>query len=210
MGLTQKAMTFPFRFLCHVTIVALLVLSFACAKKPPPAPVPPESVAGERAPYVIGVTDVLAITVWRNQELSMQVPVRSDGMISVPLVDDVQAEGLTPEELKEVLTEALSEYISNPDVTVVVKEMNSNVVSIIGGGTAQSGVLGLRRETRVLEAIAAMGGFTVWAKRSKVKILRPTPDGIVEYRFNYKAFLKGKAPDSNIVLKPGDTIVVPD
>ncbi|MBW2275636.1 MAG: polysaccharide biosynthesis/export family protein [Deltaproteobacteria bacterium] len=201
---------FHFRSACCVALVALLALSSACASKPPPAPVPPETVAGERAPYVIGVTDQLSITVWRNQELSVLVPVRSDGMISVPLVDDVQAEGLTPEELKEVLTEALSEYISAPDVTVVVVEMNSNVVSIIGGGTARSGVLPLRRETRVLEAVAAMGGFTVWAKRNKVKILRPTPGGMLEYRFNYGAFLKGKAPDSNIVLKAGDTIVVPD
>ena len=193
-----------------MALVALVLLSFACSSKPPPAPAPAESVPGERAPYVIGVTDLLSITVWRNTELSVNVPVRSDGMISVPLVDDVQAEGLTPEELKEVLTEALSEYISAPDVTVVVLEMNSNVVSVIGGGTQRSGVLPLRRETRVLEAISAMGGFTIWAKRNKVKILRPAPEGMIEYRFNYGAFLKGKAPDSNIVLKAGDTIVVPD
>jgi polysaccharide export outer membrane protein len=193
----------------RIGLASLLALGFACAK-PPPAPVPPESAVGERSPYVIGVTDRISVTVWKNQELSINVPVRSDGMISVPLVDDVQAEGLTPEELKEVLTEALSEYISAPDVTVVVTEMNSNVVSIIGGGTGRSGVLPLRRETRVLEAIAAMGGFTVWAKRNKVRILRPTPEAMLEYRFNYGAFLKGKAPDSNIVLKAGDTIVVPD
>ena len=198
------------RTIACLVLAALVASSFGCAKKPPPAPVPPESMAGERAPYVIGVTDQLSITVWRNEAMSVKVPVRSDGMISVPLVDDIQAEGLTPEELKEVITEALSEYISNPDVTVVVLEMNSNVISVIGGGTARSGVLPLRRETRVLEAIAAMGGFTVWAKRNKIRILRPAPEGMLEFRFNYSAFLKGKAPDSNIVLKPGDTVVVPD
>ena len=179
----------------------------ACIGPPPMPPEPP--TVGERETYVIGVTDQLQITVWKNPELSGALVVRSDGMISVPLVDDVQAEGLTAEELKEVITEALSEYIANPDVTVVVLGMNSNTVSIMGG-VGRSGELSLRKETRILQAIARSGGFSVWAKKNQVKILRPTQAGVVEYRFDYGAYLAGKAPGSNIVLKAGDTIVVPD
>lgn len=195
-----------------VGIALLLLLQgllLACNGGPPPPP-PMETVPGERAPYVIGVTDVIRIGVWGNEQLNVTVPVRSDGMISIPLLDDVQAEGLTPLELKEVITEELSEYVMNPDVTVLVIEMNSNVVSLIGGGLPRSGVIPLKREMRVLEAIATMGGFTIWAKKNKVRIIRKTPEGLVEYRFNYGAYMAGKAPDSNIVLMSGDTIVVED
>lgn len=192
---------------CAVASMFLLSSFFgACAHEVPPPP--PEVVAGERAPYVIGVMDVLGIAVWKNPELSISAAVRPDGKISVPLLDDVQAEGLTPQELKEVITEALSEFISTPDVTVLVREMNSQTIFLLGEGVARNGTLGLRREMRVLEAIATMGGFTVWANKNRVRILRKTRTGMVEYVFNYGAYLAGKAPDSNIVLKAGDTVVV--
>jgi len=197
--------------LLMVAIAGAFGLAVACA-----APVSmPVSMSGEaqsvsgREVYVIGVTDQLMINVWKNPEFSSRLVVRSDGMISVPLLDDVQAEGLTAEELKEVVTEALSEYISNPDVTVVVMGMNSNTISIMGGVNRQ-GELPLQKETRVLQAIARSGGFSVWAKKSQVKILRQTQDGLVEYRFDYDAYLAGKAPGTNLVLRAGDTIVVPD
>lgn len=190
-------------------LVALTGLIAAGCVEPPPMPPEPGGV-GERAPYVLGVTDQLQITVWKNPEISARVVVRSDGMISVPLLDDVQAEGLTPQELKEVLTDRLSEYIMNPDVTVVVIGMNSNTVSVMGG-VARTGEIPLQRETRVLQALARAGGFTTWAKRGSVRVLRQTDDGgLVEYRFDYDAYIAGKAPGTNIVLKPGDTIVVPD
>lgn len=191
------------------SLASMLLLSgflVACAGQAPPPPV--EVVPGEREPYVIGVMDVLGIAVWKNPELSVAVAVRPDGKISVPLLDDVQAEGLTPQELKEVITEALSEFISNPDVTVMVREMNSRMIFLMGEGVARNGALGLRSEMRVLEAIATMGGFTVWAKKSRILILRKSPSGIVQYVFDYGAYLAGKDPDSNIVLQPGDTIVV--
>lgn len=183
------------------------VLAFGCAAQG--APPPPEPAPGERGEYVIGIPDLLKIVVWRNPELSVEVPVRSDGKISVPLVDDVQAEGLTAEELKEVLTEALSEYVTAPDVTVIVEQINSHTVTIVGA-VGRSGQLPLVRQTRVLEAIATMGGFTPWARRDRVKIIRPTESGTVEYVFNYGAYASGKAPASNLLLKPGDTVVVPD
>lgn len=187
-------------------LVPLCGLLVACAA-PPVAP-PPEVVAGERPPYEIGVTDVLGITVWKNPELGVAVPVRPDGKISVPLLDDVQAEGLTPQELKEVLTEALSEFIAAPDVTVLVREMNSQAVYMLGEGINGNGALPLRKEMRVLEAIATMGGFNAWAKKNRIRILRKTRSGPVEYNFNYGAYMAGKAPYSNIFLKAGDTIVV--
>lgn len=178
-----------------------------CAR--PGAEHPPEPAPGLRDTYVIGIPDLLRVSVWKNPELTVDVPVRSDGKISVPLLDDVQAEGLTAEELKEVITERLSEYIVSPDVTVMVVGMNSNTVSVMGG-VMRTGLIPLQRQTRVLEAIARSGGFSTWAKKGQVRILRQAPEGLVEYRFDYGAYLAGKAPDSNIVLQPGDTIVVPD
>ena len=189
-------------------LVCVAVVGFAIGCTPPP-PLPPSRGVGEREPYVIGVTDMLQVAVWKNPELGGSVVVRTDGMISVPLLDDVQAEGLTPEELKEVITEALSEFVTNPDVTVIVGGMNSNTVSVLGG-VGRSGELPLQKETRVLQAIARSGGFTTWAKKDRVRILRPTPQGLVEYRFDYSAYLAGKAPGTNLVLRAGDTIVVPD
>ena len=187
-------------------LATILLAALACAG---PAIVPPHTPP-EEGPYVIGVTDVLLVNVWKNPELSLNVPVRSDGMISVPLIDDVHASGLTPNELKEVVTAKLSEYITAPDVTVVVTEMNSNSISVVGRGVVRSGLVPLRRTTRVLDAIAAIGGFNSWAKTNRVVVLRRVGEGVVEYRFNYNHFVSGKAPESNFVLMPGDTIVIPD
>jgi polysaccharide export outer membrane protein len=108
-----------------------------------------------------------------------------------------------------VITAELSEYVVAPDVTVSVTQMNSNVASVMGG-VSRAGMVELRRDTRVLEAIARMGGFNNFAKRKKVRIMRPTGDGFIEYIFNYDAFLAGKAPGTNMVLKAGDTVVVPE
>lgn len=188
---------------------SVCVSALACGVRgisPPPADPKPM----ERPTYVIGVTDLLRITVWKNEELNVQVPVRPDGKISVPLLDDVQAEGLTPVELKEVLTRELSEFVAAPDVAVIVLEMNSQVVSVVGdvGRNAQ---LPLTKDMRVLEAIAAVGGFNTFADKSDIRIVRRRPDGSeAEFAFDYEAYIKGKAPGSNIVLQNGDTIIVHD
>lgn len=188
-------------------VVAMTVLGVGCTGVGL-AP-PPEAEAGTREEYVIGVPDVLKVVVWRNPDLSVEVPVRRDGMISVPLVDDVQAEGLTPRELKEVLTEALAEYVTAPDVTVIVQQTNSHTVTVVGG-VARSGQIPLTRQMRVLEAIATMGGFNAWAKKDRIKVIRKVDGKLVEYGFNFGAYSAGKAPESNLLLKPGDTVVVPD
>jgi polysaccharide export outer membrane protein len=189
-------------------LAALAAGSAACAGRslsPPPADPTPE----ERE-YRIGVTDMLKISVWRNTELSIDIPVRPDGKISVPLLDDVQAEGLTPQELKEMLTKELAEYITAPDVTVMVLQMNSRFVSVLGGVRTE-GRVPLTRDLRVLEAIASVGGFDTFAQKSDVRIVRRGDDGSeAEYRFDYDDYISGKAPGSNIVLKNGDTIIVPE
>ncbi len=196
------------RYTREIALVAMASLAMGCAGGG--APFPAEPAPGTREPYVIGIPDLLRIVVWRNPELSVEVPVRRDGKISVPLVDDVQAEGLSPHELKEVLTEALAEYVTAPDVTVIVQQTNSHTVTVIGG-VARSGQIALTRQMRVLEAIATMGGFNAWAKKDRIKIIRKL-DGneTVEYVFSFGAFASGKAPDSNLLLRPGDTVVVPE
>ncbi|MDH3521634.1 MAG: polysaccharide biosynthesis/export family protein [Myxococcales bacterium] len=191
------------------TLLLALLAGVGCAGRAPSAP-PPDPTPMAREPYLIGVTDVLLINVWKNPELSVEVPVRADGMISVPLIDDVQAEGLSPQELKEVITRELSEFVTAPDVTIIVSQMNSRFISVVGE-VRQDMRIPLTRDMRVLEAIAHVGGFSTFADRGDVRIVRRQPDGSeVEYRFDYNAYIRGKAPGTNIVLHPGDMIIVPD
>ena len=191
-------------------IALLLMTAFWGCQSRSISPPPPDPNPMERSGYVVGVEDVLQISVWKNEELSVVVPVRADGKISVPLVDDVQAEGLQAMEIKEVLTRELSEFITAPDVTVIVVEMNSRYVNVIGA-VPRSGQIPLVKDLRVLEAIAAMGGFALFANTRNVRILRRQPDGgEVEFRFDYDAYIKGRAPGTNIVLRSGDMIIVPE
>jgi len=190
-------------------LVLLAVLALGCGTRQLSVP-PPVPNSMERESYAIGVTDVLRITVWRNKDLNVQVPVRPDGKISVPLLDDVQAEGLSPTDLKEVLTREYAEFITAPNVTVVVMELNSRFVSIIGG-VNREGRYSLSRNLRVLEAIAVAGGFNTFADKDNVRVVRRQGDGSeTEYRFDYDAYIKGRAPGTNIELLSGDTVIVPE
>lgn len=195
----------------RVLVVLLSVLAFhtACmgrALSPPP----PDPTPMVREPYRLGITDVLRVSVWRNPELSVEVPVRSDGMISVPLIDDVMAAGLTPPELKVVVTRELSEFVASPDVTILVLQMNSRFVSVIGE-VARENRIPLTQDLRVLEAIALAGGFTTFADKGDVRVVRRQSDGSeIEYLFDFNAYVRGRAPGTNVVLQPGDTIIVPE
>jgi len=195
-----------------VSIAVLMIahLLAACAYRvSTPAPLPPDPDPMDRESYTIGVTDVLRITVWKNPELDVTVPVRPDGKISFPLLDDVHAEGLQVIELKDVLARELAEFIVSPDVTVMVVEMNSQFVSVLGA-VAHNGRVPITRDLRVIEAVALSGGFTTFANKRKIRIVRRVGNGDeVEYRFDYDAYIKGRAPGSNIVLKNGDTVIVP-
>jgi polysaccharide export outer membrane protein len=176
---------------------------------PPPAELESHAVEVHQE-YRIGPMDVLQISVWRNDELSLpEVTVRTDGMISFPLLDDVQAAGLTPTQLKAILTERLSEYILAPTVTVVVRQINSRVVYIIGEVNRQ-GPLAMRADFRVIDALSMAGGFRPFADSSRVKIIRNRDgEGPIELRFNYDEFVDGKNLEQNILLLSGDKIVVP-
>lgn len=159
--------------------------------------------------YVIGPEDVLYIHVWREEPLTRTIPVRMDGMISLPLIQEVKAEGLTPNQLKEELTQRLKKFIETPMVTVTVMEANSFKV-YVSGQVRTPGVVRLRSETTILQLIPMVGGFTDWANQKKILIIRK--EGGKEKRIvvNYKKLIKGEEPGSNIVLRAGDTIIVPD
>ena len=158
--------------------------------------------------YVIGPEDVLYINVWREEALTRAVPVRADGRISLPLVDEVQAAGLTPLQLKQSLTEKLKNFIDNPSVSVVVTEANSFKV-FVTGEVRTPGVYRLRSETTLLQIIPMAGGFTDWANQKKILIVRKESGKERRITVNYKKILEGEDLSSNVLLKPGDTIVVP-
>jgi len=158
--------------------------------------------------YVIGVQDLIQVTVWKNPDLSVTAPVRPDGKISLPLIDDVHAAGLTPQQLKDELTRRWKAFLSAPEVSVIVKEVNSLKVYLVGE-VARPGELSLKGKTRLLQALSLAGGFTTFAERSKIIVLRDNKGVETRYEIKYKDLVSGKKPDENLVLKPGDTIVVP-
>ena len=156
--------------------------------------------------YVIGPEDVLFIHVWREDLLSRSVPVRMDGKISLPVVNDVQAAGMTPLQLKEALTKQLKEFVDNPEVSVIVMEANSFKVYVSGEVRTQ-GVIRLKTETTILEIIPLAGGFTEWADKSDITIIRKENGKEMRIKANYNRIVRGKDPA--VKLKAGDVIVVP-
>lgn len=159
--------------------------------------------------YVIGENDVLEIDVWKEKEISRTIPVRPDGKISLPLVGEIQASGMTPMQLQNDLTKRLKEYIENPEVTVIVSDPRSHQFNVVGE-VLRPGSYPLMQTMTVLDAIAQSGGFKDFAKETKIYVLRSMPDGArVRIRFNYKRVIQGRDLQENVVLKPGDTIVVP-
>ncbi len=159
--------------------------------------------------YVIGAEDVLAINVWKEPDMSRSVPVRPDGMITLPLIGDVKAAGYTPLQLQDQLAATLKKLISEPQVTVIVAEVHSMSFNVVGQ-VAKPGYYPLTRRVTVLDAIALAGGFRDFAKTKKVYVLRTDASGKEErLPFNYKAVIKGQNANQNIELQPRDTIVVP-
>jgi polysaccharide biosynthesis/export protein len=158
--------------------------------------------------YVIGAEDMLQISVWKNESLCRQLPVRPDGKISMPLLHDVQASGLTPMQLRDKIAVALAEFMPNPEVSVTVLEVRSYRVSVLGE-VQKPGVLQLKAPTTVLEAIALAGGFRDFASPSKIVIFRKDNGGQTQrLRFNYNRAV-GAAGEENVTLRSGDVVVVP-
>jgi polysaccharide biosynthesis/export protein len=159
--------------------------------------------------FVIGNDDVLAINVWKEPDVSRSVPVRSDGKISLPLVGEVQAAGQTPLKLEQEIAARLKNYVSEPEVTVIVQQINSQKFNILGM-VNRPGTFPIANSATVLDAIALAGGFKDFAKQKSIYILRQNADGTqTRIPFNYKEVVKGQNPAQNIKLQPRDTIVVP-
>lgn len=159
--------------------------------------------------YIIGSDDVLSVNVWKEQEISRTVPVRPDGKITLPLIGDIQAGGLTPRKLQENIAQGLKSYVSGPEVTVIVQEVKSLKFNIVGEIT-KPGSYPLSEPTTVLDAIAVGGGLRDFAKRSHIYVLRTNGDGShSKLQFDYKEVIKGKNLSQNVELHPGDTIVIP-
>jgi polysaccharide export outer membrane protein len=159
--------------------------------------------------YTIGPSDVLGIDVWKDTELTRTVTVRPDGKISLPLVGELEVSGLTALKVQHLIAQRLTEYIPNPQVTVIVQVVKSQMYLVMGK-VAKPGAYELGKPTTVLEAIATAGGFLDFAKVSKVYIIRLEDGGPSQtLHFDYKKVIKGKNPEQNVELKNGDTIVVP-
>jgi polysaccharide export outer membrane protein len=159
--------------------------------------------------FVIGNDDVLAINVWKEPDISRSIPVRSDGKISLPLVGELQAAGQTPQQLEQLIAGKLKSYISEPEVTVIVQQINSQKFNILGQVT-HPGAYPLTNSLTVLDALALAGGFRDFAKQKSIYVLRQNADGgQTRLNFNYKDVIKGKDSAQNVRLQPRDTIVVP-
>ena len=158
--------------------------------------------------YIIGPQDVLDINVWKEAELTRVVPVRPDGRISLPLLNDIQAAGLTPGQLAAQITEGLKKFVTNPQVTVIVSQINSQRVYILGEA-ARPGAYPLLPRMTVLQALSSAGGFTMFANMKKIYVLRQEGGKQEKFPFNYKDVIDGKHSEQNITLKAGDQIVVP-
>jgi polysaccharide export outer membrane protein len=179
-------------------------VTVASLNKPVDAP----AVQAHDNSFVIGANDVLAINVWKEPDISRSVPVRSDGKISLPLAGEVQAAGLTPLKLEHDIAGKLQSFISEPEVTVIVQQINSQKFNILGM-VARPGSYSLTNSSTVLDAIAVAGGFRDFAKEKSIYILRQNTNGTERMPFNYKDVIKGKNVSQNIKLQANDTIVVP-
>jgi polysaccharide biosynthesis/export protein len=167
------------------------------------------TVAAHDDTFIIGKDDVLAINVWKEPDISRSIPVRSDGKISLPLVGEIQAAGETPLKLEQNIATRLKSYIEEPEVTVIVQQINSEKFNILGM-VSKPGTYPLVGSATVLDAIALAGGFRDFAKQKSVYILRQNPDGTQSrLPFNYKEVTKGRNTAQNVQLQPRDTVIVP-
>ena len=165
-----------------------------------------QKTAAPAGEYTVGEGDLLRVNVWKETEISQNVTVRPDGNISMPLIDEFRVAGLTPRQIQELITEKLKAVLTNPQVTVTVTEVRSKVVYITGQ-VGKPGAYPVVAPTNVLQLIARAGGLNLFANRKDIYILRAGDSS--RLRFNYKEVVKGKHSEQNVVLQPGDTVVVP-
>ena len=205
----MKHLTFYFGIIGLGIILINPHLAYSQQDKGAPSKRQPQGeIAADSNQYVIGPEDVLYIHTWKEEALSRTVPVRMDGKISIPLVNEVQAAGLTPLQLRDILIQKFRKYIDNPNISVIVMEANSFKV-YISGEVKTPGVYRLRSETSVLQLIPMAGGFTDWANKKKILIIRIENGKEKRIKVNYKKIVEGKEPISDSILKAGDTVIVP-
>jgi len=191
--------------------VLLIYSSFSFSQETPKKMdinLPQGEVPADSDTYIIGAEDIIYIHVWKEEALTRTVTVRMDGKISLPLIDETQAAGLTPWKLKEVLTEKLKKFIDNPYVSVTVNEANSFKI-YLSGQIRTPGVYRLRSETTILQIISMAGGVTEWADQKRLIVIRKEAGKEKKITINYKKLSRGEDLNNNIVLKAGDTIIVP-
>jgi polysaccharide biosynthesis/export protein len=195
-----------------MTGACLLLLAAALegAAASPTATPGPSTTRDASAPagYRIGPEDVLEIDVWSKPELSRKVPVRPDGRISLPLVNDVQTSGLTPMELRDILLARLAEYVTAPEVSVIVTEVRSFRVSVLGE-VSRPGRFELKSQVRLVDALAMAGGLTQFASRSNIVVLRSNGHGLETHRFDYDKLRAADARMVNFFLQADDVLLVP-
>ena len=198
------------RFVAIPVLIALTQVVPPVIAAPPGASAPEAPARGSGDPdlqYRIGVEDLLAISVWRDTDLTREVPVRPDGRISLPLLQDIDAAGKTPKELGEEIQRRLKEYLSSPSVTVIVREVNSLKAYFLGEIRTPGPVL-MRSPVRLLQGIAMAGGLTEFGGRNGIIVYRKTASGEKTIELSYRDLVTGKKPDDNLLLEPGDTIIV--
>lgn len=179
------------------------------AGQQPSAAKPAGLSAGVTPPagYVIGLDDLLTVHFWGDTQMSGEVVVRPDGKISLPLLNDVQAAGYSPEQLGELLEKAAAKYVADPDATVIVREIRSRKVFVLGE-VAKPGAVTLNGDMNVLQLLASVGGLLEYADKSDIVVLRKEDGRERRLKFNYNDVVKGKNVQQNILLQPGDTVVV--
>jgi len=196
-------------FIVISIVFILFSFSYSQVASETPGKEPPKGeIVADSNEYVIGPEDVLYINVWREETITRTVTVRMDGKISLPLIDDVQAAGKTPLQLKEESTQKLKEFIDNPIISVVVMEANSFKV-YVSGQVRTPGVYRLRSETSIVQIISMAGGLTDWANPKKIIVLRKENGKEKRIIVNYKKIIQGEDLSANINLKASDTIIVP-
>ncbi len=193
-----------------IFVYALLLCCASCANEYRVIDKNSEEIAAfhQQKPYILGYGDSLVVTVWGHEELNSQPVVRPDGKISLPLIGDIQAEGLSIDDLKQELDKRFSEYVQEPETSVTLREIASLKIYIIGE-VARPGEYDLDSYTDILQAIAKAGGFTDYARKNRIQLIRKQGNEKIKFRFNYSQVVKGKDLDQNIPLKPGDVIIVP-
>jgi polysaccharide biosynthesis/export protein len=177
----------------------------ACGAKTSKSSVPPQEPVYE---YGIGADDILQVDVWKRPELSKEVTVRPDGFISLPLVGDIRATGMVARDLAQVLQGKFKTFVADPEVTVIVKASNSYKIYVLGK-VRTAGMFVVKTPVSVVQAVAMAGGFTPFASPNDIVVLRRTSGAEKRFHVDYSEVVRGKQANQNIVLQPGDTVVVP-